>query len=500
MAGASSTLAGFAMVRKGWVGNPSRARVLRLVRALCPLLVALAVYCAAFVVLNPIATGDQPHYELASMSLAYDQSRNATRAYSDQAWTSTVYPGGRLSTYDEAYAYTNKHELMPLENVGLPLVLAAGVPWVEFAESQNSNDARWPWNLEMIILAAIAAQLLYCLLRRFRPHEPVLTAAVWMCTVFCAPMVVYASQIYPEIPMMLLALIVADCLTRKPTVFTGVVGGCAAAAMPWFHIRFVPVAVLLELALIVRAGAHHRARGRPTRSVVRAVAPVLAPFLASFALMAVAFQAWYGSPWITAPYRIAAVRQPQTLVASYRAITQLFLGSHMAALPFAPVGLLALVAVPLFCRRYGRWALFALSVATVYVLTVTIEGSWIGYSFQGRYMVWLIPFGAVPLLFLVTEYRIARLAFEALAVVTAWIAISVVAQPPDTVSQSGPDVTLWTRLVQLWPRIPEKGYTDVVAVAAWTACILIVAAAIYVAGTWGRRPARSRRLEAEPQT
>ena len=496
--GGCLALAGVVMVMKGWVPRPRRGTVVRVGRTFWPLASALAVYMGAFVIMQPIALGDQPHYELESMSLAYDHDRNLVNNYTNPAQYHIMF-GLQVPKY-EAYAYTNRRTLILDENVGLPLILAAGVPWVKLAESQAPSSAQFwiyaplssrsPWNIEIIILAAFAAHLLYRLLRRFRPGNPGLTAAVWACTVFCAPMMVYASQIYPEIPALLLALIAAECLTRTPTVASGAIGASAAAAMPWLHVRFFPVAVLLVLALAARAIAYDRSIGRASGSVLRAALPVLL-LVVSTAAMAIAFQAWYGSPLVNAPYRLAQTHQPQTLADFYPSITNLIFNPQTAALPFAPVGLLALAAIPLFCRRFGRWALFALLVATVYVLTVTIEDSVIGSSFPGRYMVWLLPFGAVPLLFIVTEFRLARSMFVLLGIVTADISLAVVLEPPHSVSVLTTSTSLWSGLVDIWPTIDAAHpYANAATIIAWTLGLLVAAAVAYAAGA--RRHPRIR--------
>jgi hypothetical protein len=144
-----------------------------------------------------------------------------------------------------------------------------------------------------------------------------------------------------------------------------------------------------------------------------------------------------------------------------------------------------------FCRRFGRWALFAVLVATVYVLTVTSEGSNIGSSFSGRYVIWLIPFGAVPLLFLVTEFRLARSMFLVLGSVTAYISLAVVLEPPLSVSAVAASTSAWSGLVSIWPTLDAAHpYADAATVVAWTVGLFIAAAVAYVAGA--RRQPRSR--------
>lgn len=289
---------------------------------------------------------------------------------------------------------------------------------------------------------------------------------------------------------MLLALIVADCLSRPPSRSRAAMGSCAAAAMPWMHVRFFVVAVLLVAALTAHVTIGAGVRGRSGRARRIAAIAALGPFLLSNAAMALAFEAWYGSPWITASSRGAVTGQLHALKAAYGAIAQFVWGSSTAALPLAPVVLLSLVAVPLFCRRYGRRALFGLLVAVTYLVTIGAEGATIGTSFPGRYALWMLPFTALPLLFIVSEYPIARRVFVALGMLTGALTVAVVLQP---LAGGTPSPAAWIRFVSLWPSMSAVGDVDVTASVAWTAGLLVVAAAAYVVGSRRGRPSTPAR-------
>jgi len=52
----------------------------------------------------------------------------------------------------------------------------------------------------MILLAALAAQVLYRILIQVRPRRPLIVGAVWAAVVFSPPMTIYANEVYPELP------------------------------------------------------------------------------------------------------------------------------------------------------------------------------------------------------------------------------------------------------------------------------------------------------------
>ena len=77
--------------------------------------------------------GDQPHYELQSVGLAYEQTRDMTKDYALPDRFHIMFPLGLPSI--EAACYKPGGELVGEHNVGLPLLLAPLVPWVEEAGS-----------------------------------------------------------------------------------------------------------------------------------------------------------------------------------------------------------------------------------------------------------------------------------------------------------------------------------------------------------------------------
>jgi len=486
--GALAIVIGAIGIRQMWTGWPSEGAIASFGRRCAPFLLAAGVYFTAFVMMGPVPEGDQPHYELESLGLAYEQTRDMTIDYSDPERWRIMFPLGVPNT--QAFVYKPGGELVTGHNVGLPLLLSLAVPWVEEAGVVAPYKELAPWNIEIIFLGALAALVLYRILSRLRPGRGVLVTGVWASVVFSAPMVVYASQIYPEMPAVLLALISVDALMRPPTRRTLALGAVAAALMPWFHVRFLIVAVFLVLALAFRALAALPPQQRRAAAGARSAAWAILPLLISQLVMGVAFQHWYGSPLPTAQYGIPQLRQSPSLSASWVSLAGGFWSGQRGWLPFAPVCILALGSIGYTLRRHRMWTLFGLLVVAAYLLGLTIEGTSIGFSFAARYQLILIPFAAIPLLIAAADLARVRWVFWPLALITLYLAAAIVLEPPPTIS-GVPGVTgpaypqlLWPWFVELWPGVVPSAahfYPDIGAVAGWSVALFALAVAGYFA-------------------
>jgi hypothetical protein len=489
--GAGAIVAGAIRLWPTRSAGPSQQDIARFGRRWAPFMVTLLVYFVAFLIMHPRSLGDQPHYELESVGLAYDQTRDMTANYARPERYRLSFPFG-VQDY-HAYHYTRGGQLVLVSNVGLPLLLVPAVPWVQEARHLSPGKELWPWNGEIILIAALSAQLLFRILRRLRPRHPALAIGVWASVVFSAPMVVYASQVYPEGPAVLLALVAADALMRPPTRRTIVIGGVACAAMPWLHVRLLPIAAVLVLGLAIRAFADGVGEQRRTATGVRSAAWAVVPLLVSLVLMGIAFQHWYGSPSPDAQYRLAQTHQPHTLSASRTALAGGLWGVNHGWLPYAPVCILALAGIGYTIRRCGRWALFGLVVAGAYLLNLTIQGSNPAFSFAGRYELVLMPFAAIPLLIATTDLARVRWLLWPLAAFTFYLALAIVFQPPLTVAEV-PGITgshhpsqLWSWFVHIWPEIlprteqpsPRHSYPGAGSVLVWTSVLLVVSVVGY---------------------
>jgi hypothetical protein len=486
--GGVAVIAGGVRLWRSWSGWPTAAERAAFRRRWRPFFIATAVYFTAFTIMGPAPGGDQPHYELEAFSLAYFHTRDMAVAYNDPNFTPVMFPAG-VQGY-QAYYYKPHGEFVSGHNVGLPLLLTPAVPLVEEVGILSWNRRLWPWGIEMILFAALAAQLLYHMLERVRPRQPGIVAAVWAAVVFSPPMTVYASQVYPEMPATLLALAAVNGFFGPPSRRRLVGAAVAASLMPWLHVRFLPITVLLVLALALRAVLDLSAPQRLRVAGVGRAAWPIAPLIVSTVVMGIAFQHWYGSPLPNAQYRLPQTRGTLSLSASWTALAGGFWSSQDGWLPFAPVCILALACVGYSVRRYRVWALFGLAVAAAYLLEVTIEGANIGFSFPGRYELVLMPFSAFPLLIGAADLSRVRWLFWPLATITLLLTLAVVFEPPTTVAGVpgftgiGYPQLLWPWFVHIWPQIVASAahlYPDAVPAIAWSAVVLAASVGGYFA-------------------
>jgi len=504
-AGIVATLVGGILVWRTWQGLPSEEEVGRAGRRWTPFIVAFVVYLVGFLVMAPIPVGDQPHFQLEALSLAYDLDRDLDNDYRERAFQ--VFPRGAGDRH--AAQYTPGGPFVSYHSVGLPLLLAPGVVGVQAMNQINPRLRLWPWQLTMIAMASLAALLLYRILGRLGLGTRPLRIAIWAAVVFSAPMVVFASQTYTEIPAALLVLIAVHALLRTPTRSAILVGACAMAYLPWLNARFFPVALLLCVALAARAIMALPVAARDRATSVKAAAPALVPLLLSFVALSIMFWHWYGSPLLNAQYKYPGHPDSGTKEA-YRAWAGNVWSARSGWLPYAPTALLALGSLALSWRRFGRPALVALMIAGSYVALVVVVGGNAGFAFPGRLFVILMPLTAIPLLVLAERSRVGRSAVLALGALSLMITAAFVLEPPPSVTSTPGQLVaytpnnLWQWYADLWPRVEVSArYPDLAAICALTGALLVLNWVLYrYAGRarGPRRPARRGRSKAHARS
>ena len=445
--------------------------MLRRAAPLLPLVVAFVVYYAAYDHNQLVPTGDEPFYILEAHSLVDDGDRDLRNQLADRALIASFYPG-RLSPTAQVFAYTSSPRRVTAHHVGLPVLIAAPV-----ALNRRVKAIR----IELIVISAFAAWLLWSLLRSLRIAGTAWTAAVWAAVAFSAPLVLYSSQIYPEIPAATLVLLALRMLVvARPRTWQLAICACALAALPWLHVRYLMLAAPLAIALVLRA------RGAAPDAPRRAWW-TLAPLGVSLLAMAVAFQAWYGSPLLNAQYQSPPVPswyQSTDLSFVYVSGLGSLLGPQIGWLPVAPVAILAVPATVLVVDRYRWWGALGVAGAFAYVaLTLT---AYIGYSFPARYLVPVMPLAAIPLLLAVRMLWPVRIAFVALALLGLALARDAALHPlgwyPDGSGYLG--TSLGRKIHAAWPDlVPDPSvveraanhYPDGALTALWIGGLAFVA-------------------------
>src|SRR5262245_17358981 len=154
--------------------STGRDRALWWVMQLAPFALALAVYTAAFLVMRPATTGDEPHYLIAAQSIAYDGDLDLLNDYLSRDRTLRADDGFPLSAATGAADYRDSGQLRPVRGIGFSTLLTPAV-WLG-----GQNGAR----LLMILISALVADQLFRLLRDlgFRRRYGLLA---WAAVAFC---------------------------------------------------------------------------------------------------------------------------------------------------------------------------------------------------------------------------------------------------------------------------------------------------------------------------
>ncbi|HEX5416054.1 MAG TPA: hypothetical protein VFZ25_10340 [Chloroflexota bacterium] len=403
---------------------------------------ALLVYLTAALIMRPVPTGDEPHYLLYADTLAQTGKVDLRQSYASGS-ARQFSPDG-LSPDGHAFDYRDDGRLISVHGVGLPVLIAPVI---------YLTDSTLAVRLEMVVFSALAASQLFLLLRESGVAGPRDTWLAFGATALSMPFLVYANQIYPDVPAALLVVYAARVVVaRQPSTTNLLLAALAAAALPWLHVRYLVLTAGCGLAVLVRFRQ---------RSAVGAALLAGGLMLASLGLLAVAFAAWYGSPLPTAPYAAAydgnADLSPPSLPDLYFFGLGAFLDPESGWLPFAPVQVLGIIGLAVWARRFPRTAVWALVFVGGYLL-ITTRANGVGQSFPARYFIPVVLLVALPLALALRLSRLIRFAFAGLLIVS--IAIDGMAvlhyrdlYPRSNTAPAGRTVLpIAANLQSLWPR------------------------------------------------
>ena len=269
-------------------------RLRRVVLWLAPFLIALAGYLYADRQMHPPFIGDEPHYAIEAFSYALDGDRDLTNDYAQL--DRVVRVTGTVTLQPQAYRFTPDGPLASFHGAGLGLLLA---PAAKLAGSVRALQ------LEMIVIAAIGAQLLFSIMIQLVPRPRWLVWAVWAAVVFSLPLVAYAPRLYPEMPAAVVTLAVVRILLASRLRSWQVLAASAlAVTLPWLHIRFGILAVGLVVAIAIRAW-----ESRAAVSAWAAAGALLVPIVVSLGLLSASNHATYGT-WSVLAQLSAGDRMP----------------------------------------------------------------------------------------------------------------------------------------------------------------------------------------------
>ena len=310
-------------------------------------------------------SGDEPHYLVMAQSLWRDHDLDLRDEYEGEEWAEFV-PGPLRPHWGAPRADGRP---FPAHSPGLPLLLAPA-----YAALGREGCV-----LLMALLAAGAA--LVCRQLALGPDARRATSRLAAGSPRVGPpLFFYSFHLYTEVPSALAAGGSLLLLLGPPGVRPGPCWRrCAAAALPWLHVKMVPAAAALGLVALVRL------RGR-----------ALAAFVLVAGAAAAAFAGYYWSVFgVASPLALYGGVPADARVLSWRALAGLFLDRSFGLLPIAPVFLLALAGLAaLSCAgaRPGRTRSWALRC---WRRSLSWRMWWGGQCPPARFLVPMLPFLAV---------------------------------------------------------------------------------------------------------
>ncbi|MBD3305731.1 hypothetical protein GF339_05070 [candidate division KSB3 bacterium] len=409
-------------------------------------------------------TGDEPHYLLIAHSLLHDQDLEILNNYTQQDYL--AFYGHEL---DPHVSFGKGHTIYPGHPIGLPVLL---IPFYALKGRQGAV-------LGMNILAALLAVQIY-LLAFAMTRRRGLALVLWGVTCFTPPLLLYSSQMYPEIPSALLLAVAYRYISVQPKKPPGqemIIGACLAI-LPWLQQRMILPAVVLLACYSVRPSFISRMalRARRSQRFVEFL-PILL-FGLSGLLLAGFYYALYGNPLPSAPYHSTAINSVFSLdIFLKEGMLGLLLDQEGGLLLHAPHYLLFFAGLAVLVRRHRSQALWLLVlIASIYLPCAGFTLNWRGaWSPVARYMVALTPLLAIPIAVMLHHARRQCIfyTFGFLSIISLYWSYLFLKTPFFAIMQgNGRDTTLayssrlidFTRYV---PSFPAKLSGDALLIGLW---------------------------------
>jgi hypothetical protein len=330
----------------------------------------------------------------------------------------------------------------------------------------------------MAALAMLAVFDLACLVAT--PRVAWLTTILIGATIPIAP---HGWLIFPETPAALISAWAAVWLWRAGPVSAAqwAARGAALALLPWLHIKFVSLLVVLVAVL-----------GARTRGRVRPLAAFAAPIALSLAAWFCAAYVMYG---VADPFQPYGGRRAAPMEAANipRGVLGLLFDQEFGLLIVSPVYALAGVGLWIARRRAGTWSLPG-SLLVVGAFTLGVSQTymwWGGWSVAARFLVPVLPWLAPLIALALARARgaVSRGVVGLLAVYSIAIFLVAIAVPRryllfDDRDGRGELVELFANRAPLTAVLPsfiaDDWAAQLPAVAGWIAACAVAASAAWL--------------------
>jgi hypothetical protein len=318
-------------------------------------------------------SGDEPHYLLVTYSLLHDRDLEVQDNYAQEDYRH--FYGGTIG------AHLGEGTRYSVHGVGVSLLLLPG-----FALGGLAGVA-----VTEALVAALLLGAIYSLAFELTGSGK---AASFGATAFglTSPALFLSVSAYPELPAALVVTLAARRLVREdvPSARTALLWSLLLGVLPFFHVKFVPLAALLFAALVLRFGLRLR--------------PSLYGLVAGAALSLLAFLLF--SFWTAGSFDPTASygRQRVFLDRIPLGTAGLLFDQEFGLLPSSPVYLLGLAALASLLRRKRILGVVALLAFLAVLIPSAAHPLWTGGSSPpARFL-----FPGLPLLMVAAACLVAR--------------------------------------------------------------------------------------------
>ncbi len=413
-------------------------------------------------------TGDEPQYLTTAISIAEDFSLDISDKLAERRFVPyhEINLNPQTIELDASGRQVSPHDPLLPALLALPMALGG---WV----AAKATLA--------LVAGSAAAATLWFVVRRL--SVPVGIAALIVGAFFGAPpLSVYATQVYPEMPAAL-CLIVGLAAVSGPLGRTGCTATLVSViALAWLSIKYVPVAAVLSVALLVRLWPRSRLRALGHTAVLSVAGVVYLVFHRR------SYGGWTsyasGDHFVNGEW--LAVGHDPDYWGRTRRLAGLLLDNGFGLVAWTPAYLLTAAGLVLLlqhCRRI--WAVALPAVAVGYGVATWVALTMHGWWWPGRQLVVVLPIVAASIAALVNRFR--SLAIPTVAgcvagtmslywlIVESWLGHQTLVT--DFTGTANPFYRVWSLLL---PDHRDFDSTAVTLTVVWSAMLVASAAWAWV--------------------
>ena len=392
-------------IEKRWIGFSGKKKLLVL------FLIAFFIYnLCAFLLVSGGTTfsGDEPNYLLTSDSLLYDRDINLANNYAREDYfhfySRKDNPLLKLGIYGR-YGRKGHDYIFP---INLPGLSALMLPWYWLSQHFDGKTLTFILKESLTLWAVLLGLQLYLLAGQLWKKERV-SLSLWFLYSFTAPILFYATHLYPEIPIALFSLYVYRRVTspKRMSRLECFFCGFLLALFSWFGVKYNFLFWPLLLITVYYLYKQHRARWRIAGFLVFPVLSLILFYYFTYSLYGT-FSPFSIYEGVMTPERLQAFKQAVLSLPFLQRIDSFFgyfLDQRDGLLLYSPLYFFVFCGFVEIYRRSRRDFLFLLLLALPFLLNYAFFTHRQGYCPQGRVLAPISWIGAIAIGYFLVEKK-----------------------------------------------------------------------------------------------